>query len=75
MPRVNLTRQQELESYIYRRLEYAMALYNLTQREAGEAIGIKQNGFSQAFNGRTLSVKQLCGLLDRMGLTVCIESK
>lgn len=75
MPRVCITEAKRLENYIYHQLELAIALFGITQQEAGEAIGITQSGFSQAFNGRTLSVEQLCQLMERLGLKVCIESK
>lgn len=74
MPRAEIG-SQRLEGYIYRQLENAIAFLGLTQQQAGRAIGISQSGFSQAFNGKTLTVKQMCDLLDEMGLTICIESK
>ena len=75
MPRVCITEAKRIENYIYHQLELAIALFGLTQQQAGRAIGISQSGFSQAFNGKTLTVKQMCDLLDEMGLTICIESK
>lgn len=75
MPRVNITRAQELESYIYRQLERAMKFLGITQKEAGEVIGITQQGFCYAFKGRTLTIEQMCQLIDHMGLGVCIESR
>ena len=74
MPRAEIG-SQRLEGYIYRQLENAIAFLGLTQQQAGRAIGISQSGFSQAINGKTLTVKQMCDLLDEMGLTICIESK
>ena len=75
MPKVCLTEAKRLEEQIYKSLERAFALLGITQTEAGRAIGITQSGFSQAFNGRTLGVEQLCELCELMGLTVCIVSK
>ena len=74
MPKVNIGAKC-IEEYIYSRLEYAIAFLGVNQTDAGRAIGITQSGFSQAFNGKTLTVWQLCQLLDELGLKVCIESK
>jgi len=75
MPKVYLTEAKRLEGHIYDSLARAFALLGITQTEAGQAIGITQSGFSQAFNGHTLGVDQLCELLELTGLTLCIVSK
>ena len=75
MPKVLLTEAKRQEEHIYKSLERAFALLGITQTEAGRAIGITQSGFSQAFNGHTLGVDQMCELLELTGLTICIGSK
>lgn len=74
MPKVYIG-AKGIEDYIYSQLERAIVFLGVNQTEAGRAIGITQSGFSQAFNGKTLSVWQMCQLLDELGLKVCIESK
>lgn len=74
MPKVYIG-AKGIENYIYSQLERAIVFLGVNQTEAGRAIGITQSGFSQAFHGKTLSVWQLCQLLDELGLKVCIESK
>ncbi len=74
MPKVDLGAKR-IEKYIYFQLELALAFLGVNQTDAGRAIGITQSGFSQAFKGKTLTVWQLCQLLDELGLDVCIESK
>ena len=76
MPKVEpITEAKRIEEYIYNRLEYAIAFLGINQTDAGRAIGITQSGFSQAFNGKTLTIRQFCQLLDELGLDLCIESK
>lgn len=76
MPKTKqITEAKRIEEYIYNRLEYAIAFLGINQTDAGRAIGITQSGFSQAFKGKTLSVYQLCQLLDELGLDLCIASK
>lgn len=75
MPKVYLTYAQELEDKTYTAIDRAMALQNITQTDAGAAIGISQAGFSQAYKGRTLSFEQMCNLLSHVGLTLCVSAR
>lgn len=67
-----VTYAQENEDRLYAQLKRAIALYGYTQDDCGAVIGINQGSFSKALKTHSLSVHQLCELVNEFHCEVKI---
>lgn len=70
-----VTEAQRIENGIYHTLEVARKLQNITRKQLAEEMNVSGGRVSQMYADKTMSVKQFCMALERLGLKIDICAK
>lgn len=66
---------QETERYIYKHLETARLLQNIHKKDLAEDLNVTSGRVTQMYQDKSMTVKQFCTVLERLGLQIQICAK
>lgn len=65
-----LTEARRTECNIYKKLETARKLQSITKGELAKALNVSGARVTQIYQDQSMSVKQMCAVLERLGLQI-----